>query len=280
MIIIITSALLLAFASAQAQLTPKGETLIGNQVFDVYETQDQDVVFKKRTDKSPNPEEKPSDSNILNRQSIFEIGFSAGLVKASRDSQLVRNADGTQVQFGDLFGVPTYTSDRGLIFNLHFNYHPQVDALRRLTVGAEASHRFGPAGTLNVPTFAETKPRGSIAQNWALMAEYDLIVVPNKSGAMAYSAGYSYGQARGTHFYDRTLYPGDPIRQHYIQGRVRWILDSKKGHGLRTVSSEEGSTNSTYFLLGKVSNKGEWSFTAGFLYGFGKRSSPKVVRTK
>jgi hypothetical protein len=184
-------ALLAIPAFAQTEFNPIAKTVIGGQIFDIYqdENKDQTVLVKSKSKPSENPEEESKFNNILNRQTIWEIGVSVGAAHASKDATLVKDPQGNLVPFGDSYGVPTEKKQNYMSYGVHFNYHPPIEALKRLTLGVSGHFYLKPEAAFEA--YAWTTPKENPLKHWTALAEYDFVVLPSKRGATAFSAGYT-----------------------------------------------------------------------------------------
>lgn len=248
--LLIASFLFSGFAFAQQDSAKIiGATLVEGQAYDVYEIQDQEttdksLVYKKRTEKSGNPEELPTFKNLLNRQKMFEIGAAIG----GADSP-AGNPPGGAILFA--------------------NMHPTKPSLARITVGVEFRNMGHNAG------WDEGLPSGSLFQNVKGIAEYDYLVIPYEPGGMAFSAGYAFGRYKlelADHHSSTGYVDAGSSYEHFLSLRYRWILEQN----FANQTNADGSVSHAVVIGYRISNKKSQEFFMGYALGFGKKASPRV----
>jgi hypothetical protein len=238
----VIAALLFSLIASAQQEPPKlvGATLLEGQAFEVYQTQDQ-TIYKKRTDKTKNPEDPPEFKNLLNRQKMFEIGAGIG---------------GAYSKAGDPPG--------GAV--LFANVHPSLPSLARVTVGVEFRNMGQNSGWI------EPLPSGGLFENIKGIAEYDYLIIPQGFGGMAFSAGYAYGRYRMEKYTEQGYEEQDPSYEHFLSLRYRWILEQNFANQVNA----DGSVSHSVIMGYRVSNKKNQEFFVAYALGFGKKASPKV----
>ncbi len=242
----LVAVLLFSLVAPAQEDAPKkiGATLLEGQAFEVYQTKDQDLVYKKRTEKSENPEDSPAFKNLLNRQKMFEIGAALG----GADSP-AGNPPGGAILFA--------------------NMHPTLPSLARVTVGIEFRTMGHNAG------WTEGLPSGGMFENIKGIAEYDYLIIPNSIGGMAFSAGYAYGRYKlelADHKSNTGYVDAGSSYEHFLSLRYRWILEQN----LANQVNSDGSVSHSIVFGYRISNRKNQEFFMGYAIGLGKKASPRV----
>jgi hypothetical protein len=250
----------------------KGATLLGGKAFDVYEDQDT-TVYKRRTPKSEDPEAKPIPENLINRQTLFEIGFGLGAYSPSDDSLLFRK-NGQVGTVSEVLGTGKTTEYTKMVppFNpsFHVSMHPPVRYLNRFTLGVGVQQFHDAIELSGDPKYHQDHSftGGTVLQNWNALAEYDLIVFSRDAyGGSAFSAGYSYGHIQMKHWSNGEYVESDPSHEHFANFRLRYLFG-----GPRHSYEDKATISSGIYLLGRVSNKKTWTFSVGYSLGFGRKT--------
>lgn len=253
-----------------------GATLLGSQTFDVYETQDRDLVYKKRTEKTPVKEETPTFENIQERQARHEIAIGAGFFHTSKKA-LSFQQQNNQYPNG-LWSFPG-------ALTLRYNFHPPKEGLKRFTFSGEIISIWSDAGDRYYENSSGVS-KGSASmnpfKNWAALADYDVLIFPwSRGGAQIISAGYALGHISAEQMTGPNPEP-EPNKsslEHFVT--LRWRSISKKSELRDNYGSETDNRSQAYsFIGGRLSTHGSWKFEMGYVFPFGRAANPKRIIEK
>ncbi len=227
----------------------KGGTLIEGVPYEIYEDQDQNQIYKKRTEKSENAEERPTPANEYGRLGVFNTNIGFGWQNYSNENWSYTK-DGQRGLVGDLEGgretIKSLTY--GLAIDLGGNIRIPLKVLNRLETGIQTSimitechkghdspienpDKTAKQTVISIPKYAFStqcpkKFTDIFTRNWSAHSLYDVLILKSSRSNYVFSAG-GFVQGLGADHYVGEEYLG--YQRNYEKGAV--VRFSKLGSG-------------------------------------------------